>query len=62
MSRRLTVGCDFVHRSSFDVAAVFQVEPVADQQADLVEAAVVDGARRPDPDRTPTSTATRAAG
>ncbi len=38
MSRRLAVGCDFVHRSSFDVAAVFQVEPVADQQAEVVEA------------------------
>ena len=34
MSRRLAVGCDFVHRSSFDVAAVFQVEPVADQEAE----------------------------
>ncbi len=39
MSRRLAVGCDFVHRSSFDVPAVFQVEPVADQTAEVVEAA-----------------------
>ena len=39
VSRRLTVGCDFVHRSSFDVPAVFQVEPVADQLAEVVEAA-----------------------
>ena len=38
VTRRLAVGCEFVHRSSFDVAAVFQVEPVADQQADQVEA------------------------
>jgi transglutaminase-like putative cysteine protease len=38
VTRRLAVGCEFVHRSDFDVAAVFQVEPVADQQAELVEA------------------------
>ena len=38
MTRRLSVGCEFVHRSAFDVAAVFQVEPVADQEAELVEA------------------------
>ena len=38
MTRRLSVGCEFIHRSAFDVAAVFQVEPVADQEAELVEA------------------------
>ena len=38
MSRRLTLGCDFVHQSAYDVAAVFQVEPVADQPAELVGA------------------------
>jgi transglutaminase-like putative cysteine protease len=38
VTRRLTVGCEFIHRSAFDVAAVFQVEPVADQGAELVEA------------------------
>ena len=39
MTRRLLVGCEFIHRSSFNVAAVFQVEPVADQEAEVVEAA-----------------------
>jgi transglutaminase-like putative cysteine protease len=38
VSRRLSIGCEFVHRSAFDVAAVFQVEPVADQKAEQVEA------------------------
>ena len=38
VSRRLAIGCDFVHRSSFDVSAVFQVEPVADQVAEVVDA------------------------
>ena len=38
MTRRLAVGCEFVHQSAFDVAAVFQVEPVADQKADQIEA------------------------
>ena len=38
MTRQLSVGCEFVHRSAFDIAAVFQVEPVADQKADQVEA------------------------
>ena len=38
MTRRLAVGCEFVHQSAFDVAAVFQVEPLADQKADQVEA------------------------
>ena len=50
MTRRLAVGCEFIHRSAFDVAAVFQVEPVADQEAELVEA---DWAMDPDgPTRT----------
>jgi transglutaminase-like putative cysteine protease len=38
VTRRLTVGCEFVHRSAFDIAAVFQVEPLPDQKADQVEA------------------------
>jgi hypothetical protein len=38
VSRRLAVGCDFVHRSTFDVSAVFQVEPLTDQAAEVVEA------------------------
>ena len=37
MSLRLAVGCDFVHQSSYDVASVFQVEPLADQEAEVVE-------------------------
>ena len=38
MTRRLSVGCEFVHQSAFDVATVFQVEPVVEQEAELVEA------------------------
>lgn len=36
-TRTLTVGCEFVHQSRFDVPSIFQVEPVADQPAELVE-------------------------
>ena len=37
MTLRISIGCDFVHQSRFNVAAVFQVEPLRDQPADLVE-------------------------
>ena len=36
-TRTLRIGCEFVHQSRFDVPSIFQVEPVADQQAELVE-------------------------
>ncbi|WP_375430471.1 transglutaminase family protein [uncultured Friedmanniella sp.] len=36
-SRTLSIGCEFVHQSRYDVATIFQVEPVADQDAEVVE-------------------------
>ena len=30
--RRLTIGCEFVHRADIDTPAVFQVEPLSDQK------------------------------
>jgi len=36
-TRTLQIGCEFVHQSNFDVASIFQVEPVADQRAEVVE-------------------------
>lgn len=36
--RTLSIGCDFVHQSSFDVPSIFQVEPVDDQPAEVVDA------------------------
>ncbi|MCR8526312.1 hypothetical protein WB334_25505, partial [Escherichia coli] len=36
-TRTVKIGCEFVHQSQFDVEAVFQVEPVADQAAEVVE-------------------------
>jgi transglutaminase-like putative cysteine protease len=38
MTRRLTVGCEFVHESDTDVHAVFQVEPLSDQKVDVIDA------------------------
>ena len=38
-TRTVQIGCEFVHQSQFDVEAVFQVEPVADQSAEVVDAA-----------------------
>jgi hypothetical protein len=38
MTRRLTVGCEFVHQSETDVPAVFQVEPLSDQKVDVIDA------------------------
>ncbi|GAA1837066.1 transglutaminase family protein [Microlunatus capsulatus] len=37
-TRTLQIGCEFVHQSRFDVPSVFQVEPLGDQDAELVEA------------------------
>jgi transglutaminase-like putative cysteine protease len=37
MTRRLTVGCEFVHQSEIDIPAVFQVEPLSDQKVDVVD-------------------------
>jgi transglutaminase-like putative cysteine protease len=37
-TRQLQVGCDFVHQSPVEVPAVLQVEPLADQQAELLDA------------------------
>ncbi len=36
-TRTLRIGCEFVHQSAFDVPSVFQVEPIVDQQAEVVE-------------------------
>jgi len=38
VTRRLTVGCEFVHESVADVHAVFQVEPLSDQKVDVIDA------------------------
>jgi transglutaminase-like putative cysteine protease len=38
-TRTLKIGCEFVHQSRYDVPSVFQVEPLGDQPAELVEAA-----------------------
>jgi hypothetical protein len=38
MTRRLTVGCEFVHESEADIHAVFQVEPLSDQKVDVIDA------------------------
>jgi transglutaminase-like putative cysteine protease len=37
-TRTLKIGCEFVHQSRFPVPAIFQVEPVSDQHAELVDA------------------------
>jgi transglutaminase-like putative cysteine protease len=37
VTRRLRVGCEFVHQSGTDVPAVFQVEPLSDQKVDLID-------------------------
>ncbi|HVD18722.1 MAG TPA: transglutaminase family protein [Propionibacteriaceae bacterium] len=38
MTRRVTVGCEFVHQSGIDIPAVFQVEPLSDQKVDVIDA------------------------
>jgi transglutaminase-like putative cysteine protease len=37
-TRRLHIGCEFVHESSAEVPAVFMVEPLAEQEAELLDA------------------------
>ena len=37
VTRRLTVGCEFVHQSEIDIPAVFQVEPLSDQKIDVID-------------------------
>ena len=37
VTRRLTVGCEFVHESDIDIPAVFQVEPLSDQKVDVID-------------------------
>ena len=37
MTLQVSIGCDFVHQSRFNVSTVFQVEPLRDQPAELVE-------------------------
>ncbi|MFL6027158.1 MAG: transglutaminase family protein [Friedmanniella sp.] len=36
-TRTLRIGCEFVHQSRWDVPSVFQVEPLTDQDAELVD-------------------------
>src|SRR5512133_56161 len=38
VTRRLTVGCEFVHESVADVHTVLQVEPLSDQKVDVIDA------------------------
>jgi transglutaminase-like putative cysteine protease len=37
VTRRLIVGCEFVHESEADVSTVFQVEPLSDQKVDVIQ-------------------------
>jgi transglutaminase-like putative cysteine protease len=37
VTRRVIVGCDFVHESEIDIPAVFQVEPLSDQKVDVID-------------------------
>jgi transglutaminase-like putative cysteine protease len=36
VTRRVVVGCEFVHESEADVSTVFQVEPLSDQKVDVI--------------------------
>ena len=38
MTRRLTIGCEFVHQADIDTPAVLQVEPLSDQKVDVIDA------------------------
>jgi len=38
VTRRLTIGCEFVHQADIDTPAVFQVEPLSDQKVDVIDA------------------------
>ena len=35
VTRRLRVGCEFIHQSEIAIPAVFQVEPLSDQKVDV---------------------------
>jgi hypothetical protein len=59
VTRRLTVGCEFVHESETDIPAVFQVEPLSDQKVDVIDD-VGRWNRMDRPMPTPISTAIRA--
>ena len=37
VTRRLRVGCEFIHQSEIAVPAVFQVEPLSDQKVDVID-------------------------
>jgi transglutaminase-like putative cysteine protease len=37
VTRRLRVGCEFVHQSEIAIPAVFQVEPLSDQKVDVID-------------------------
>ena len=37
VTRRLRVGCEFIHESEAAVPAVFQVEPLSDQKIDVID-------------------------
>ncbi len=36
-TRTIKIGCEFVHQSQFPVESVFQVEPVTDQAAEIID-------------------------
>ena len=37
LTRRVKIGCEFVHRSDIDIPAVLQIEPLSDQKVDVIE-------------------------
>jgi transglutaminase-like putative cysteine protease len=37
LTRRLRIGCEFVHQSGIDIPAVLQVEPLSDQKVDVID-------------------------
>jgi transglutaminase-like putative cysteine protease len=37
LTRRVKIGCEFVHQSDIDIPAVLQVEPLSDQKVDVIE-------------------------
>ena len=37
VTRRLRVGCEFIHQSEIAIPAVFQVEPLSDQKVDVID-------------------------
>src|ERR1700709_1974116 len=38
-TRTLSIGCEFVHQSRFEIPTIFQVEPRPDQDVEVVESA-----------------------